>query len=170
MKDEILVIVDEENNIIGKKPRKEVEEKAILHRSANVIIENDKGEIFVHQRKKTKFWFPGMWDVKVGGVVAYGESYEDTAERELYEEAGVKDVKLDFLFHDEYRSDVNNTNRKVFRCKWNGPIKIQEEEIEQGSFMTIDEIKKIEDKLSPTAKQVFQKYLGLKKQKSKGEI
>ncbi len=164
MKEEILVIVDEDNNVIGKKSRKEVEEKALLHRSANVIIENDDGDIFVHQRKKDKYWYGGMWDIKVGGAVAYGESYEVAAKRELYEESGIKKVKLEFLFYERYRSDINNANRKVFRCLWNGPIDIQKEEIEQGKFMAIDEIKKMQDKLSPTAKKVFKQYLKCQKE------
>jgi len=161
MMDEILVIVDEEDNEVGKMPRKEVEEEAVLHRSGNVIVKNDKGEIFVHQRKIGKFPFSGMWDIKVGGAIPYGESYEDAAKRELYEEIGVKDIELKFLFKQKTRSNVQNTNREVFMCIWNGAVKLQEEEIEQGRFMTIDEIKKLDadGKLSPTAKQIFHKYL-----------
>ena len=81
------------------------------------------------------------------------------------EEAGIKDVALKFLFKEKYRSEVHNVNRSIFTCVRNGPVKIQGEEIEKGRFMTIDEIKKIEDKLSPTAKQVFSKYLELKNNK-----
>ncbi len=165
MKEEIVTVVDEEDNIIGEKPRKDVEEKNLIYRTAAVIVVNDKEEIFTHQRKKTKFLYPGMWDVKVGGMVLAGESYEDSAKRELYEEAGIKNVDLAFLYDQKMRSEINNVNRKVFKCIWNGPIKIQEEEIEQGKFMAIEEIKKLDEegKLSPAAKQVFYQYLKLKK-------
>jgi isopentenyldiphosphate isomerase len=164
MKEEILSVVDENDNIIGEKPRKEVEENNLIHRSANIIVENDKGELFVHQRTITRFLYPGMWDTKVGGAVSAGESYEETAKRELGEEIGIKDVELEFLFNQRFRSEGHNANKKIFLCKSNGPMKLQEEEVEQGRFMTFDEIRGLEKegKLSPTAKKVFDDYLEYK--------
>jgi isopentenyldiphosphate isomerase len=161
MKEEIITVVDEEDNIIDEKPRKEVEEKNLIYRSGSAIVVNGEGKIFVHQRSKRKALYPGMWDVKVGGMVSAGETYEETAKRELYEEIGVGEANLTFLFSQKMRSGTNNVNRKVFKCIWNGPIKIEKSEIEEGKFMAIDEVKKLDEegKLSPSAKQVFYEYL-----------
>jgi len=155
---EMLPIVDDQDKVIGKKTRDEVEKKAMLHRSANVIIEDSNGMIFVHQRKKDKFYYPGLWDIKVGGAVQYHESYLEAAKRELAEEAGINGVSLKFLFSEKYRSKEHNTNRQVYLCTWDGPIKIQKEEIEQGRFMSLDEIDALHDQLSPTAKVILKLY------------
>ena len=36
-----------------------------------------------------KKWCPGHWGIAFGGIVLFQESYEDSALRELQEEAGV---------------------------------------------------------------------------------
>ena len=105
--------------------------------------------------------YPGMHDVKFGGVARAGESYEDCAKRELKEEARIEKAKLEFLFPLRFRSGNNNNNRKVYRTVYNGRIKLQKEEVESGSFMTMEEATKMmrKGKLSPSAVKVFTEFL-----------
>tara|TARA_Y100000310_G_C20601720_1_gene773381 strand:- start:379 stop:906 length:528 start_codon:yes stop_codon:yes gene_type:complete len=161
MTEEILTQVDENDNVIGPSPNHEVWKNKLIHRAANVIVSNEKGQIFVHQRKIGIKIYSGKWDMKFGGAVIFGETYEDAAKRELEEEAGIKDVKLTFLFPQKFRSDIRNVNRQVFIITYEGPFNLQKEEVEQGKFMTIPEIKELEKKgmLSPTGIQVFNQYL-----------
>jgi 8-oxo-dGTP pyrophosphatase MutT (NUDIX family) len=49
-----------------------------------VIIENDRGEILLQQRKDN-----GKWGI-IGGGMELGESFEDTIRREAREEAGIE--------------------------------------------------------------------------------
>ena len=49
-KEEEVVLVDEENNVLGYVGKQEAHIKALLHRAISVIIFNTKGEQLVQQR------------------------------------------------------------------------------------------------------------------------
>ncbi|TAL58403.1 MAG: NUDIX domain-containing protein [Nanoarchaeota archaeon] len=154
-------IVDENDNVIRSAAWEEMMSKSLLHRSANIIVFNSKGEIFVHRRQKNLMLYPGLYDVKFGGSVRAGESYEEAAKRELLEEANIKNAELEFLFTSKFRSKDNNVNRKVFKCTHDNKITLDKEEVFDGKFMKIDEIKKLQKnkKLSPSAESVFEEFL-----------
>ena len=158
---EKLDVVDEEDNVIGQATYDEIMEKKLIFRSANIMVFNSKGELFVHKRSRNLPTFPGMHDIKLGGIVDKGESYEEAAKRELKEEVGIENAKLEFLFSFKFRSSNYKNNRKVYSCVYDGPIRLQEEEIESGRFTTIEEAKKLmeEGKLSDSAVKVFEEYL-----------
>ena len=162
--DETLFVVDENDNIIGKAPYSEVRRKALITRASNIFILNSAGEIFVHKRNRNLNLYGGFWDVKVGGSVSYPESYEEAAVRELREETGIKisEDKLEYVLSAKYRSDVHNTNRRVYRIIYDGKITLQKEEIEEGKFVPISEIEEMikANLVSPSAKQVFERYVG----------
>ncbi len=164
MKENYLDVVDEQDNVIGKTTWKEANEKGLIFRSANIMVFNSKGMLFIHKRNRNLPTFPGMWDVKLGGMVDAGESYETAAVRELEEEAGIKNAKPEFLFTLKFRSGTDNNNRKVYRCVYDGKMKLQEAEIEEGRFVTVEEAKRMlrDGKLSPSAIAVFEKYLEIK--------
>ena len=159
--DEQIDIVDDRDTIVGKAHWKDVIEKGLLHRSANIMVFNSEGKIFVHRRADHLKLYGGMWDVKFGGHVSTGESYEDGARRELFEEAGIKDTELIFLFVLAFRSKTNNANRKVFKCVYDGELKLQESEVAEGRFVSMEEVKKMLEvgKMSPSAANVFEEYM-----------
>ena len=159
--EEMLDIVDDNDSIIRQATWDEMHKKGLTHRSANVFVFNSKGEIFVHKRAKNLALYPGMLDVKMGGIVKAGESYEVAAKRELKEEAGIENAKLDYLFSFKFRGKQNNNNRKVFKCVYDGKMNLQKEEVESGRFMKIAEAKRLqkEGKLSPSADAVFKELL-----------
>ncbi|MFH1182487.1 MAG: NUDIX domain-containing protein [Candidatus Woesearchaeota archaeon] len=154
---EYIAVVDENDKVVGEATVPEILEKALLHRSANVMVFNSKGELFVHKRNSRLRLYPGMYDVKFGGMVSYGEGYEDAAKRELREESGIADVKLKFLFSMKTRSEKNNCNRYVFSCVYDGKLRLQKKEVESGEFMAIGDVNL--EKLSPSARDVFNGYL-----------
>ncbi|MDE7311007.1 MAG: GNAT family N-acetyltransferase [Eubacterium sp.] len=61
--------------------------------AVHVCIFNSKNELLVQQRQPFKKGWPNMWDVSVGGSAVAGESSAQAAERETWEELG---LKLDF--------------------------------------------------------------------------
>lgn len=158
---EYLTIVDEDDNIIGKATYDELKAKGLIHRAANVFVFNSKGEVFVHRRAENLNLYPGMWDVKFGGLVRADESYEDAALREMKEEAGITGVNLTFLFGQKSRRRENLTNRKVFQCTYNGKITLDKTEVAEGKFVKVEEAVKFleEGKLSPSAEQIFEEFL-----------
>ena len=138
--DEIVAIVDDDNNVVGAAPRREMRAKRLPHRSTYVLVFNSRGEIYIQKRTRTKDVFPGYYDPAAGGVVLAGESYMEGALRELEEEMGIRGVPLQSLF-DFFHTDANSRVwGAAFRCVYDGEVTLQEEEVESGAFMAVDEV------------------------------
>jgi 8-oxo-dGTP pyrophosphatase MutT (NUDIX family) len=139
-KDETVQIVDEENTEIAAVARRIMREQQLIHRACYILVFNQAGDLFVQKRTKTKDVYPGYYDVAAGGVVLAGESYEESAERELAEELGIEGVKLTPCFDNYFEDTVNKVWGRVFRCRHEGPFTLQKEEIESGGFMNVTQI------------------------------
>ena len=63
----------------------------LLQVGASVIVINEAGQMLMQKRTDC-----GSWGY-AGGSVELGESVEQTAERELFEETGLKAQKLELL-------------------------------------------------------------------------
>lgn len=134
--EEIVQIVDRRNQEAGAVPRSTMRREVLTHRASYILVFNSRDELFLQKRTATKDIYPGHWDVAAGGVVLAGESYEDSAVRELAEELGVS-APLTHLF-DHYYEDANNRVwGRVFRCRHDGPFTLQIEEVDHGRFITI---------------------------------
>ena len=158
---EYVDIVDDSDNVVGKATWKEMFEKGLLHRTSNVMVFNSKKELFIHKRAKNLKLYPGMYDIKIGGSVMAGESYENAAKRELFEEADIKNPKLVELFKLKSRGKENNVNRTVFKCVYDGKLKLNNSEISEGKFVKTKDVEILlkNKKLSPSAIDVFREYL-----------
>jgi len=139
-KDEIIQIVDEENTEIAAVSRRIMREQLLIHRACYILVFNQAEDLFVQKRTKTKDVYPGYYDVAAGGVVLAGESYEESAERELAEELGIEGVELTPCFDNYFEDTVNKVWGRVFHCKHEGPFDLQKEEIESGGFMNVTQI------------------------------
>lgn len=137
---EIVAIVDRSNNLIGKTTRQEMRSKGLPHRATYIFVLNSVGYLFVQKRTATKDIYPGCYDPAAGGVVLDGETYEQGAHRELQEEMGICGIplepQLDFFFEEE----TLRVWGRVFSCIYDGPLILQVEEVQSGSFMSIPEI------------------------------
>lgn len=163
MAEEYLYLVDEKNNVVGKAPRSEVRKKNLPHRGTCIFIFNSKGEILVTKRTVTKDVYPGLLEIGQGGGVAYGEEYKENARRELGEEVGIKNPKLEYLFDFHWHDEYNNSFWKVYKCVYDGRIRMQPEEVEDYFFISIkklvDMISKEPAKFTPDGIVAFKKYL-----------
>jgi len=83
---EILDVVDRNDTVVGQAPRSEVYAKKLPFRAVNVLIENDKGQLWIPRRVASKKRFPLALDMSVAGHVGAGEMYIETLRRELQEE------------------------------------------------------------------------------------
>ena len=157
----LIVIVDDDDKIKGAALYREAVENSMIFQSANVLIVNSQGNLFVHKRSQTLETHPGKYDVKVGGIVDLGETYKEAAIRELKEEVGVENVELVFLFALKFRQGIHKNNRQVYKCKYDGKFELQKEEVAEGKFMMRDEIEKlkVEGKLSDSAVKVWEEFL-----------
>ena len=161
--DEIVVIVDEDNNVVGAAARREMRAKRLPHRSTYILVFNSQGELYVQKRTTTKDVFPGYYDPATGGVVLAGESYEEGARRELAEELGIHDVPLTPLFTFYFTDERTCVWGGVFSCVYDGAMVLQPEEVESGEFMPVDEIlRRAHTELyTPDGMYVLRRYLNL---------
>ena len=140
--DEIFDLVDGTDNIIGTVMRSEAHgDPEKIHRVAHVLVFSSKGELFLQKRASDKDVQPGKWDTSVGGHLDRGESYEQAAARELSEELGVNGGQnLVFLYKYLHRNEYEAEYVSTYSFVWNGPFVLQESEIEDGRFWTLEEI------------------------------
>ena len=75
--------IQELRTLIGTRP--------IIMAGVSVIVINDKNQILLQKRSDT-----GDWGV-IGGALELEESLEEAADRELFEEAGLKANELRFI-------------------------------------------------------------------------
>ena len=65
-------------------------EKDNYHLVVHVCIFNSDGEMLIQQRQPFKEGWSNMWDITVGGSATKGDTSQSAAERELFEEIGLK--------------------------------------------------------------------------------
>lgn len=147
----ILNVVNEKDEVVGEDTRENIHKNGLLHREIHIWIFNDKGEVLLQRRSKTKDTYPGLLDASVGGHVEIGDDYETTAVKELAEETGLKADKKDLIFLEGLRRnsfDVktgmkNNTIRKIYAYRYNGSsgeLKIEAGEATSLEFWPLEKI------------------------------
>jgi 16S rRNA (adenine1518-N6/adenine1519-N6)-dimethyltransferase len=90
---ELFPVVDENDRIRRYASRSEVHGNNFRHRAVHILIFSAAGDVYLQQRSRWKDRHPMKWDSSAAGHVTAGETYDETARRELKEELGV-DVPL----------------------------------------------------------------------------
>ena len=137
---ELIAWVDRHDQVLGALPRAELRERGLIGRGTYILLFNSAGELCVHRRTLSKAIYPGYWDVAAGGMVQADESYELSAARELEEELGVSGVPL--TPHERFFFDQpdNRLWCAVFSAVWDGPLKLQPEEVLEARFLSIGQV------------------------------
>ncbi len=136
---ERVVVVDRDNAPVGVAPRARVRAERLTHRATYVFVFSSSGELLIQRRTPTKDLYPGYLDAAAGGVVVEGESYEESAARELAEELGVT-AQLERHFDLLYEDPSNSCWGRVFTCRHDGPFTLQAEEVESAAFHRVDDV------------------------------
>ena len=160
---ESVCIVDARDRTVKTAGRDEMRENGLLHRVTFVLVFNAQGEILVQTRTMFKDWYPGRVDLAAGGVMTAGESYEESAGRELQEELGIRSA-LDFEFKIYFEDNNSSPSAKswgsVYSCLSEGPFVLQPEEVDQVCFMAIGDALKIPaHRTTPDTRLVLLAYI-----------
>ena len=137
-----IIIVDEDDRIIGHKDREMLEKKDIYRVSA-LWITNSYGEILLARRHHTKSHHPRKWGPAVAGTVDEGETYEDNIIKEAEEELGLKNIKptvghktkTNNEFHHFTQWFTLNIDKDI------NEFKIQEDKVEEIKWFSAEELR-----------------------------
>ncbi len=159
---ELVQIVDRNNVETTTVTRKEMRQRGLIHRATYILVFNSRGELFVQKRTMTKDVYPGYYDIAAGGVVLAGDTYEESARRELEEELGIRDVPL--RHHFEFFYQDGETNRvwgSVWSCTYDGVLTLQEEEVESGRWMAPEKVlaSARQEKFTPDGIFVLERFI-----------
>lgn len=139
--EEILEVVDQDDRVIGLERRGVIHAHGLMHRSAQVLLFNPSGKLFLQKRSMHKDEFPGLWDSSAAGHVEPGESYHQCAVRELEEELGIRfSGKLTQLFKIQASKHTGFEHCTVFKCVSDSPVTLQPEEVDEGKWLDPTEI------------------------------
>lgn len=150
MGEEQVALYDAAGRVVGRASRSEMRARGLWHAATSaLLLSGDEHRIYVHRRTDTKDVYPGLHDCTAGGVVVAGEDPFDAARRELAEELGVR-TEPEFLFREVFEQNTVRYHGFVFQARWDGPVVHQPEEVAEGWWMPVTELReRLDDPLWP---------------------
>ena len=144
MNQEYVILVNENDEIIGQMEKIEAHEKAVLHRAFSVFILNNKNEIMLQQRARCKYHSPLLWTNTCCSHQRINETNIEAGKRRLVEEMGFE-TELKELFHFIYKAPFDNglTEHELDHVMigyYNQEPKINPDEVENWKWMSIEAI------------------------------
>lgn len=137
---ELLAIVDEQGNSVGKASREDCHNGSkLLHAVVHLHVFNTEGDLFLQKRPQWKLIQPGKWDTAVGGHVAYKEDIIKALYRETEEEIGLTDFTPEHLLTYLFESDRERELVYVYRTVTDH-LPVPSAELDGGRFFTRQEI------------------------------
>ena len=136
MNEEIIDVVDDRDEVVGRATRADVHGRGLMHRAVHVLVFNALGQVFLQKRSMSKDRSPGLWDSSASGHVDSGESYDACAVRELGEELGlIPDHAPGRLFKLAACRETDQEHVWVYRCDAEGPFELNRQEIDDGEWV-----------------------------------
>ena len=145
--DELWDLYTKDREKTGKLHRRGDEMKdGEYHLVIHVCIFNSKNQLLIQQRQPFKEGWPNMWDVTVGGSASQGENSFQAAERELFEEIGLKldlsDTRPNFTINfpqgfDDYYILEHEVDLTALR--------LQEEEVQAVRWVGKEEVLRMQE-------------------------
>jgi isopentenyldiphosphate isomerase len=140
---ELLDVVDENDEVVYVKTRGEIHAQQLMHRAVHILVFNSNGDLFLQKRSMNKDENPGLWDSSAAGHVDSGEDYLACARREIEEELGIvagETEPFETLFKLPPSAATGFEHSMIYRYHFDGPLKLQQEEIDDGVWITPEEL------------------------------
>ena len=141
---EQVVVVSENDEILGLMEKMEAHENGILHRAFSVFLFNDKGEMLLQKRASGKYHSPNQWTNAVCSHPKIDETYLEGAQRRLNEELGIT-ANLTEKFSFIYKADVGQNLWEheldhVFTGNYEGNFALNEEEVSEVRYISMQQL------------------------------
>jgi isopentenyl-diphosphate delta-isomerase len=145
MKPETVVLVNEQDEVVGTQEKMEAHKKGLLHRAFSVFIFNNKGEMLLQQRALNKYHSSGLWTNSCCSHPKPGEDTAEAAARRLQEEMGFS-TELEKIFDFVYRAEFDNGLIEyefdhVFAGEYDGPIEFNKQEVMDYCYKNWDDVR-----------------------------
>lgn len=134
---ETVVLVNEQDEVIGSMEKMEAHRKGVLHRAFSVFI-HQNGKILLQQRSLNKYHSSGLWTNTCCSHPRIDESLAQAGNRRLKEEMGIDCVvkphfhfiykahldsslienELDYVLFGTYNGEVQPNPDEVMDYKW----------------------------------------------------
>lgn len=132
--DELQVVVDENDNVIGSKKRRDIT-KQEFYRVSALWLTDGHDKVMLARRSYNKNRHPGKWGPAAAGTVAVDETYDENIVKEVEEELGLKNIEfklgpkvkiqLERSFFTQYylakidpKTEINFSKKEVAEVRW----------------------------------------------------
>lgn len=144
--EEHVVLINENDEILGLMEKMQAHENGILHRAFSVFLFNEKGEMLLQKRSDNKYHSPNQWTNAVCSHPRINETYLEGAQRRLQEELGIE-AELSPKFHFIYKADVGQNLWEheldhVFTGSFNGEVQLNPQEVSEVRSISMENLEK----------------------------
>lgn len=138
---EHVLLVDENDSVLGSMEKLEAHEKGVLHRAFSILLFNSQGELLLQKRSSTKYHSGGLWTNTCCSHPLPGEATEEAARRKLKQEMGI-DLTPTFSYKFIYKAAldkdlVEHECDHVFIGHFDGIPILNPEEAEDWKYMSL---------------------------------
>ena len=137
--DDLITEVNEKNEVIGLRLRKDFYGGKIIHRGVQLILLNSKKEMAIMKRSMNKKWYPGLYTYSVSGTVE-DETTDECIKRETKEEIGIE-VSFNNLFTFRHSDNFNSAFATIYSAVSDLELTPDPQEISQVDWVTLDWLK-----------------------------
>jgi isopentenyl-diphosphate delta-isomerase len=159
--EELFDVVDAHDMVIGRQPRSVVHAQGLLHRAVSVFVRNSRGELLLQKRSASKDEFPLRYTSSASGHVSAGETYDETAPRELAEELGLT-APLRYLAKFPASPEMANEHTVLYEAITEESPVPDPEEIVELSWWDLDELSRrvasCPEEFTPPFRVLFEWY------------
>lgn len=161
--DEVIALVNDNDEVIGKTTRGEAHSKGLLHRETYCYLINSKNEVLLQRRKDNN-----LWDHSCAGHFPLNQTYEEGIKREFEEELGIRLSEKYFKEIAKEKISLSAIKNirivKLFLVKRDiafDKFKIDAGELSEIRYFNKAELEKMlpSGKLTQSAKYLIEKYV-----------
>ncbi|HAX15999.1 MAG: isopentenyl-diphosphate Delta-isomerase [Bacteroidota bacterium] len=146
MKEELVILVDENDRQVGLMPKMEAHEKALLHRAFSVFVFNDQNQLMIQRRAAHKYHSPGLWTNTCCSHQREGETNIEAGKRRLMEEMGFTTSlteNISFIYKAPFDNGLTEHEYDyILLGDYNDEPNINPDEVSEWKWMSLEDIEK----------------------------
>lgn len=141
-----VIQVDENDNVIGFKPKQEAHQTGVLHRAVSILVFNSNGDWLLQRRALSKYHSGGLWSNTCCSHPYPNEEVDAAASRRLVEEMGLF-CNLRKMLTFTYKAELDNNLIEhefdhVFYGYTEDPPQVNPEEVQDWKWISGETLKK----------------------------